>query len=623
MRTLGWVGLAYLYAVSAVAGIPALLNDNVFYFSDIFSLSVVVLTASLIVFPIVGLIAFALSRLPERARRLTGRWVAFIAAVGIVDIFLALFTLYLVVTLYLVDILNWTWLKHFIKNPIFAAIFVFGGCLLPAGVIVYMQSDKDGLIERVKHVGSFALVMALLLIGYSVLSSHGPAGESERGSEKGRHLAFIVLDGWPSQYLHAYNPEAPANAFDEVLGDARVYLGAHTSFPHTHQFFGTLYNGDTKVLGGDWRGLRSTKSLGARLQARNVGVRFMNYHRSGIPDSSAANRSDHEGLRSYFLTERYYWIPQALGLDYHIALSGPSIAKNFKWFLPRALVKAANPSAYSERENALTEVLIPELRRMRQKHRMSFTLFHSAWARLGRNSEKIGLLDLPGAQKVDPNETAMLPVDEIRANNYRYDPKFEPLVELRRQIAAIKILRQGKLLREFITALRADPILSDTVVVLTADHGTMYAKGRLWYSYHPNRENVRVPLIVFDSGMKGKDDQLLTTPALSRAIDNFFVRRKTSPRFEPTASADSPALTLVRNAKLFKEWYLVATYPDKAYWINLHPDGPGKTLEMKIDGYRQTEIARFDGAPPELAMVMKDILRSFGIDREDVHRAFR
>lgn len=623
MRTLGWVGLAYLYAVFAVAGIPALLNDNLFYFSDTFSLSVVVLAASLIVFPIVGLIAFALSRLPERARRLTGRWVAFIAAFGIVNIFLALFTLYLVVTLYLVDILNWTWLKHFLKNPTFAAIFVFGGCLLPAGVIVYMQSDKDGLIERVKHVGSFALVMALLLIGYSVLSSHGPAGERARGSEKGRHLAFIVLDGWPSQYLHAYNPEAPGNALDEVLGDARVYLGAHTSFPHTPGYFGTLYNGDTQVAAGDWRRLRSTKSLGARLQARNIGVRFINFHRNGTPAASAAHRIDHKGLHSYFLTERYYWIPQALGLDYHIALSGPSIAKNFKWFLPRALVKAANPSAYSERENALTEVLIPELRRMRQKHRMSFTLFHSAWARLGRNSEKIGVFDLPDAQKVDPNETAMLPVDEIRANNYRYDPKLEPLVELQRQIAAIKILRQGKLLREFITALRADPILSDTVVVLTADHGTIYAKGRLWYSYHPNREVIRVPLIVFDSGMKGKDGQLLTTPALSRAIDNFFVRTKTSPRFEPTASADPPALTLLSNANLHKEWFLVATYPDKAYWINLHPDGPGKTLEMKIDGYRQTEIARFDGAPPELAMVMKDILRSFGIDREDVHRAFR
>lgn len=616
MRTLGWVGLVYLYAVFAVAGFPALLHDRLFYRSDIFSLSVVVLAASLIVFPIVGLIAFALSRLPERARRLTGRWVAFIAAVLIVGIFLALFMIYLG------GVLNWTWLNHFIKN---AAIFVLGGCLLPAGVIIYMQSDKDGLIERVKHVGNFTLVMALLLIGYSVLSSHWPAGESARGSEKGRHLAFIVLDGWPGQYLHAYNPEAPANAFDEVLGDARVYLGAHTSFPETHVYFGTLYNGDTQVSAGAYRRLRSTKSLGARLQARNIGVRFINFHRNGIPASSAAHRSDHKGLHSYFLTERYYWIPQALGLDYHIVLSGPAISKNFKSSLPRALFEAANPSAYSERENVLTEVLIPELRRLRQKHRRSFTLFHSAWAGLGRNSEKIGRFDLLGAQKVDPNETAKLRVHEIRANNWRYGPKLEPLVELQRQIVAIKILRQGKLLREFITALRADPILSDTVVVLTADHGTIYSKGRLWYTYHPNREVIRVPLIVFDSGRKGKDGQLLTTPDLSRAIDNFFVRTKTSPRFEPTALADPPALTLTRNADLHKEWFLVATYPDKAYWINLHPDGPGKTMEMKIeiDGYRQTEIARFDGAPPELAMVMKDILRSFGIDREVVHKAFR
>lgn len=138
MRTLGWVGLAYLYVVFAVAGFPLLLNDVLFYRSDIFSLSVVVLAASLIVFPVVGLIAFALSRLPERARRLTGRWVAFIAAVLIVGSFLALFTIYLD------GILNWTWLNHYIRN---AAIFVLGGCLLPAGDIIYMQSDKDGLID--------------------------------------------------------------------------------------------------------------------------------------------------------------------------------------------------------------------------------------------------------------------------------------------------------------------------------------------------------------------------------------------------------------------------------------------------------------------------------------------
>ena len=617
MRTLGWVGLAYLYAVFAVAGFPALLNDYLFYYSDIFSLTVFVLAASLFVFPIVGLIAFALSRLPERARRLTGRWVALIAAVVIIDIFLALFAFYLI------GIMNWTWLNKFTNNPTIAAILVLGGCLLPAGVIIYMQSNKDELIERVKHVGSFALVMAVLLIGYSVLSSPGPAGMSARGSEKGRHLVFIVLDGWPTQFLNAFNPEAPTNAFDEVLGDARVYLGAHTSFPHTHQFFGTLYNGDTKLLGGDWRRFRSTKSLGARLQARNIGVRFMNYHRSGIPDSSAANRSDHKGLRSYFLTERYYWIPRALGLDYHIALSGPSMAKSFKWFLPRALSKAANPTPYSDRENVLTDILMPELRRMRQKHRQSFTLFHSAWARLGRNSEISRTVGLPGAQKIDPNETATLPVDEIRANNYRYGPELEPLVKIERQIAAAMIIRQGKLLREFITALRADPILSDTVVVMTADHGTMYSKGRLWYSYHPNRENVRVPLVVFDPGMKGKDDQLLTTPALSKAIDKFFVPPNTSPRFEPIASAGPPVFTLIRHANKFKEWFLVATYPDKAYWINLHPDGPGTTLEMKIDGYRQTAIAKFDGPPPELAMVMKDILRSFGLDRKNIHKAFR
>ena len=93
--------------------------------------------------------------------------------------------------------------------------------------------------------------------------------------------------------------------------------------------------------------------------------------------------------------------------------------------------------------------------------------------------------------------------------------------------------------------------------------------------------------------------------------------------FDLNGSASGPVFSLTLRADVQKEWYLVATYPDTALWMNLHPDGPGKTRKMKIEGYRQTETGTFDGAPPEFAKSMKKTLRSFGIDPEDVHKAFR
>lgn len=609
---LGWLGLVYLYCILVIIGLPGLFGDYLFYHSDIFSLSVFTLAAAFVIFPAVGAVAYAISRAPRKISRLAGEWAPLVAITGIVDIFLGYLLLFLVVWL------NWDWLNHIIIHPVIALAV----CVLPAAILVLKHTDKSGLIERTKHIGIFSLIGAPLLIGYSVFSAQARLQEPVREKPSQHHLVLIVLDGWPSQFLHAYNPDAQLTPFDDALAEGRVYLGAHTSAAWTAGYFGTLYNGNTRIIGGDKRYNPVDESLGARLQADKIRVRFFNYHRNGIPDSSAAHRSDHEGLRSYFLSERYDWIPQSLGLEYHVALSGKSISKNFGWFLPRWVYGLANPTSARADKNLLVEVLIPHLRRNRNEHTSSFTLFHTGWKSLG-NSSDVSVSKLPDAQKITQDEDTDFPVEKIRRDNYRYHPSLEPLVRIERSKIATQALRLGYGLGQFLKTLKADPELADTVVILTADHGRIYAKGRLWYGYHPNREVVRIPLFVFDSEPGGESRQMLATPGLTGAINRFFTRANTSRRFEPAEESKGPAYSMTLRADVQKEWFLIASYPGKSYWINLHPKGTGQSRELTHQDYVQTEVARFDGPPPELAPELGTILKSFGLEEEMVHSAFR
>lgn len=607
MSRIGTLALAYLYAVFLAAVIPGLCGDYLFYRSDFFSLLVMTLAAAVMLLPVTLLAALLISFLPRQACSFVSRWSALLAAIGIVDLFLA------IGFLYLIGLFRWNRLISATHHPLVVIVMA----LLPAAALVLLHRDRDGLIVRISHVGISALICAPLLAGWSVLSawSRVPSDTAHR-----RQLVMIVLDAWPSQHLHVYNPQAPRSALDDVLPQARVFDRAYTSAVWTGGYFATLYNGAPGAVAGNASDYWKKKSLGAALQDKGVGVRLMNFHRNGIPDASAARRHDHRGFRSYYLTENYAWIPAALGLDYHLTLSGHAISQALRQGVPLALFDWLNPVPAEQRRNAFTQILMPELRRMRHRYRDSFTLFHTRWHNLGRGRGG-SVVALPKAQASGEPDPDL--VKRIRANDYRYPPEAEPQAALRRSEEAAAMQLTATLIKEFLVDLRADPAFRDVTVVLTADHGSMYAKGRYWYAYHPHREVVQVPFLVFGPGSKGVDHALFATPSVTQAILNFFDRPDAQNEFAPKGDPHGAAVSLTFRSDLHKEWMLVITRRDRTYWLNLHPKGPGTTREVVYDGYDGRTVSESAGPPHLPSLSMAELIESFGIDISQVHSAFQ
>jgi hypothetical protein len=344
-----------------------------------------------------------------------------------------------------------------------------------------------------------------------------------------------------------------------------------------------------------------------------------------MPEGSAAHTNDYRGLRSYLLTANTVWIPRLLHLDYHLAIANPGISQNLRGKMGRALFDWLNHRnrAY---DNLLTEQLLPLLREQHGYSRDTFTLFHTGWNGTGSVAEE-ARAQLPRAQDIEGlQDVARNASATIRANDYLYGPEMEPFAEKNTRNAGLSMIDLGVHLTDFMAALAADELLRDTVIIVTADHGSMYAKGRFWYGFHPNEEVVRVPLMMFNAERKGRDDRLVSTPDISASVLGFFgLQNGDSPGrsiFEADRGRDRTTTITLRSDRN-KEWFLIISEPKLKYRINLHPEGRGETVTLRVDGYEETPVAETIGPPEGKADLIAAALHDYSIDVADIHPALR
>ena len=522
--------------------------------------------------------------------------------------------------------------QKLVRNPEdFIAIVV--APVLALSCLVAWRKRKDDIAHRRIHaLAVLAAVFVAVGLPISVAARH--ASKRAAPNDAAEHLVLIVLDGMPSQYLATHNHSAVPTLMDKVVDSGLSFTGARTSTPFTWGYFGTLYSGapDAAFSGPKGPLVRRLASLLGRgqnpnliqtLQRAGVSARWMAFHRNGTPEASSAETGSYGGLRSYFLTQRHAWLPGLLALDYHLTIAGDAIRQALRGSWARTLFDVVNPDGGLD--NRLLDDLLPEMRRQAASGRPSFTLFHTGWDRVGR-PDIVDDDDLPAAWRLGKGSPVdHSPTEQIRTNDYQYAPENEPLAAdlRRRNLRHMEVL--GRHLQDFLSTIAVDPVLRDATLIVTADHGSMYGKGRFWYGFHPNEEVIRVPLVVFGAERTGIDDRMLQTADLTASILDFFdVRSATDGAisiFGDGTREWSAAATM--RSDVHNEWFLVLRGADRKYVMNIHPNGDGTTTTVTVDGYEERVEGITDGAPDEIADTFRLTTVDFGLDLGELHPAFR
>jgi hypothetical protein len=612
-------GLLFLCALFLGVGFHLALGDYLLFLSDWQSLAVYLGALALAITPFL-LLAVALCRvLAPRKHVWMRRAIAFIVALVVAVLALEL------LSVWLIGLIDWPPLSRILRHPFYLAAL----CLPFAVAAVFARRRDVSFPARVEDLGLISGFALIVLVASAVLTGPKSGSTMANGEGDRTQLVVIVLDGMPAQYLPAYNDKAGKTALDPNLKRARVFTGVHTSAAWTNGYFGTLYTGSERVIhaGGS---AAAGRGLFSRLQLNNIGVRWLSYHRNGFPEGSAAKSSQYVGLRSYLLMERFAWIPEVLGLNYHIALSGSSVDQNLtsgiaRWIYRRLL------GGKRARDNVLPNILLPQLRKMRSQNKRSLVLFHMAWARIGP-IEKVDYIDAdsvetlaPAQQRVDSKDGDEL-TDLIRQADYRYGPELESFARSKRRSAAVHMKATARHLANFLEALDADPALRKTAVIVTADHGHIYGKGRFWYGFHPNVEVVRVPFILFNASVTGRDDRLFATPDLHHTILDYFGIASDQAAVGRSIFGEhghDAVATLTMKSDRHKEWFLVVTTPSRRYRVNLHPKGDGLTAVLDRNGYESTVRERTSEPPPEIRATLPRWIARYGIEPADIHPTIR
>lgn len=621
------LGIISLYSAYLVVGAHVIFADKLLFQSDLYNLAVYLGATALA--GTVLILMFVLPMVLICERRLSAFYRN--STLFMAGLILSAFCLLLIKTSGIhQQLLYWPISRMIVSaicfSPVFAAFF------LPEGY-------RDGIIKRVELLGKATMMSLVTFVPIAVTSNHLTALAASRNrSEAGKHLLLIVVDGMPSQYLRAYHSEAGPTEFDKIFANGIVFTNMRTSVPYTYGFFGILYTGDPKF--GVSRGNRSRRrplantepgnspptkdNLLHHLQRKGISTQWIVYHRNGIPEASAAQTNIYKGLRSYYLTNNTVWIPELLGVDYHVTIASRAFAERYiTGRFGRVVYDLLNKGKDGEYKAQDAEFIVDHIRAAQSAASSSFTLLHTSWGGF--------LRDFATERRVEPQKSKYISEPEaiqtFRQDNYRYPPVYEGLVREIRDNNKLRMSALSEEFRYFLDCLKARMKNLPTIII-TADHGSIFDEGRIWYGYHPNEEVIRVPLVVLNGASAGIDGRLFSTPDLTDTILDFFEagnekHNRISSFFRDGHGRDYVA-SLTLRANKHSEWYLVIFSRDGVkYQVNLHPDGDGRIRSYSVDNYTETLVSQTTHVPDNVLDIVSDCLQQFGIRPDEVHRNLR
>jgi|GEM_PF-5870905 len=494
---------------------------------------------------------------------------------------------------------------------------LYGGALLLAGLLAMLNPRFDSLKTSVIQVGGVGLSLWVLCLGAGWPLRFLFLSHEDAASEK--HTVLIVLDALPPQFLHSLNPEAKATSLDSVLAEGTQWSNMYTWTPWTHAWFGTLYTGRSQ-----WDNRRHETrqqeeyepNLFGLMQDAGIHTRWVAFHRNGTCEGSAGHSANYRGLRSNLLGPGLAWLPHALGLDYNIILSSDSPSDRFAGNPIRRLVFAAiHPKG--PKKNVFTEELLPEMGRLENLGKRTFLVFHVRWNHTGASAYQ---------PKADTLHERMLEDSEaakrILSNDYTYAAHDSEAVEFAREIQASipeQIDALGERLLAFRAALRSDKRLSRSQVLITADHGSIFSRGKMWYAFHADEEVLRVPLAWINGPKKSISGAYFTPDLPATLLAGFGIQEKLGQGEDLFHEAGRDSLfSLTMKSDLKKEWWLALYRRGYKYRINVHPEAKGDWEKYAVEGMKNIPLDSGYGWQSEFQDLGFQALRWLGISGKEI-----
>jgi hypothetical protein len=597
--------LLFVQCVVWVITLFAAGEDALFFQSDPRSIFVASAAFGLALSLLLGTIALALSPF-ARARRAMRAWLP----LGLPSIVVA------ALVLFVLDMLQgefriFGFLKHGYDEVINVVLAL--ACLVWVGCRLARRRDRAEIEARVTRLSRALAIISMA--GLIALVVQGRASRADNGER--RHVVMIVIDGWPADYLHTFNPLAPARAVDSLFATGRVFHNMHTNATWTHGYFGALYLGSTAATFSGRARLSHVEhgaapvpwDLWSALQRLGVATRWVVFHQNGIPESRALSR--YRGFRSIHLTQRFAPVLNALGMDYNLVMCGPAARRMAASPRRRVLFNVLNAGA--DVEDALNDVLLREARAMHGRTDRTFLLLHTGW--------ETGRAAMPAAwdESASGGERERVRA-QIQKNDNRYSPGDEWFAEESRAKTALNSDTVGERIVRFFDRLRDERLLDDTVFILTADHGRIFERGRFWYGFHADEEVARVPMVVIGSGLSGADDRPRETIDITRTIMELLggegpAGSRAVSLLEP---ADRPfTVTVTQPSPRHHEWFVALYSGGRKYVCNVAAGGDGTCVAMN-PALRDT----LDQGPAVLAAIrvpLREALLELGLPPAELH----
>jgi len=347
--------------------------------------------------------------------------------------------------------------------------------LAVVSVALGVLGSRDSTIRERGRQLSFAVaavggVVLLLSAFYHHLIDTGAGGGSRQADgDAKKHVVFVVIDGLPPKLLNSYNPSVPETEFDIAAQQGRVFERAYTERTYTNGFYALLWNGFDDT----------SEALITRANREGRKTKWVSFHANGIPDTSIP---EYEGLRSGLLTENYRWLPQLLGLDYNVFLAWPSTRLSTL----ATVVDAMNDPL--DEDYLWDEVIPQEIAINQAAGERTLTNIHITLNRHSVQAQQLGLEEDPDILEL---------VSHATTEGYTYPPEMTGNVEKYADVYKQRIDWYGRRIKELWSWMQTTGRDRDSVMIVTADHGSILERGMLWYGPHPEQEVMRVPLVVY------------------------------------------------------------------------------------------------------------------------------